>query len=370
LIDEESVKQGAGMKEFVEKAIDQLVELVVLLPAGGLLFLSAIWLWIDADIAPTSVRSLFGDSSTALVMMLIAASALGLLMFGWAAEGADAYLASVGRRRRWAVRLLHWMPVPPVLETPRVQQALRSMANNYTDVEASDDYTDVEASDDLERDRPEASRDAWTRRRRPRLWVLRWMPFLRSMANDETDVEESGPGPWRSVARFSFLVGSLKPRTHLRALTLNLDERRFFDERRHFERRHLTDDQRRQLITAIGSQEWSPDEQPRYLSIITSELDNLHLRVVLTLSVALAFAVIAIQVVLRLGIDTFDALRLPSIAQSSLIVIGMACVSASIGLRFLAGRLWREELELAVLLFERITQDALFLKTVRDSKRR
>jgi hypothetical protein len=85
---------------------------------------------------------------------------------------------------------------------------------------------------------------------------------------------------------------------------------------------------------------------------------------VLTLSVALALAVIAIEIMLRLGISRLVLLRLPPASQSSLIAIGLACVSASIGLRFLAGRLWREELELAVLLHERISKDAVFLRTV------
>ena len=198
------------MKEFVEKMIDELLELIILLPSGGILFVSIVWLWLDADIMPTSVQSLFGDSSTALVVMLIATSALGLLMFAWAAEGADAYLESVGRPRRWAlesvgrprrwavrlfhwalesvgrprrwaVRLFHWMPIPFVLRSPRVQAALHSMAN---------DYTEVEAFGHPEHDESDPNRDIQSGR------------------------SESALSPWRSIARFRLLVNQLRPRTY------------------------------------------------------------------------------------------------------------------------------------------------------------
>ena len=90
----------------------------------------------------------------------------------------------------------------------------------------------------------------------------------------------------------------------------------------------------------------------------------------LTLSVALALAVTAIEVVLRLGIGMLDVVHLPSASQNSLLAIGMASALSSIGLRFLAGRLWREELELAVLLYERISKDAQFLRNAGESSRR
>jgi len=307
---EESGKQGAGMKELIEKTVDQLIELVVLLPAGGILLASIVWFWLDPDIVPPSVHSLFGDSSAKLVVTLIAASALGLLMFGWAAEGADAYLASVGRPRRWAVRLFHWMPVPPVLRSPRVQSALESMAN---------DYTGVEALGRFEHDADEPSRHIWPGR------------------------YESSPGPWRSVARFTVLVDHLRPRTYA------------FRPREEPGALPPAAWQERSEPHVDGpSQAWSAAELT-YIWSITGELRNLHLRVVLTLSVALALAVTAVEVVLRLGIGMLHVVRLPLTSQNPLIAIGVTCVLSSIGLRFLAGRLWREELELALLLYERIT---------------
>jgi hypothetical protein len=324
---EESDNQSAGMKEFLEKAIGQLIELVVLLPAGGLLLLSIVWLWIDADIVPPSVRWLLRDSSTALVAMLIAASALGLLMFGWAAEGADAYLTSISSRHHWAVWIFHWMPVQRALETRRVQAALHSMAYEYTDVEASC-YPDL--------DQPEPSRDPWP-------------PQIKPL-----------PGPWRSIARFTLLVNSLKPRTAGKQSQARTDSSQWSGWSDASTELNVRE---RQEFIDSRSQACAMAREPRYLWRITSELENLHLRVVLTLSVALASAVIAIEVVLRLLISRLDLLRLPPASQSSLIVIGLACVSASIGLRFLAGLLWREELELAVLLHERITKDAVLLRT-------